>query len=62
MNCPKCENELREDMFCENCNEYLFNMDKDKKKRCGKKLVKSFWYYGRVSCIIYMYSYGCSDN
>ena len=36
MNCPKCENELREDMFCENCNEYLFNMDKDKKSDIAK--------------------------
>lgn len=42
MNCPKCENELREDMFCENCNEYLFNMDKDKKSDIAKSWLKVF--------------------
>ena len=42
MNCPKCENELRTDMFCENCNEYLFNMDKDKKGDAVKSWLKVF--------------------
>ena len=42
MNCPKCGNSLREDMFCENCKEYLFNMDKPKKGDTAKSWLKVF--------------------
>lgn len=42
MNCPKCGNELREDMFCDNCKEYLFNMDKPKKGDAAKSWIKFF--------------------
>lgn len=40
MNCPKCGNTLREDMFCENCNEYLTNADTPKKGKPKKSLIK----------------------
>lgn len=42
MICPKCGNSLREDMFCENCKEYLFNMDKPKKGDAVKSWLKVF--------------------
>ena len=42
MECPKCGSTLREDMFCENCNEYLFNMDKPKKGETAKSQLKRF--------------------
>ena len=42
MKCPKCKNELRADMFCEHCKEYLFNIDRDKKSDIAKSWLKIF--------------------
>ena len=42
MKCPKCKNELRADMFCEHCKEYLFNIDRDNKSDIAKSWLKIF--------------------
>ena len=42
MQCPKCGNTLRSDMYCEHCKEFLFNMDKPQKGDVAKSWLKVF--------------------
>ena len=42
MQCPKCGNTLRSDMYCEHCKEFLFNMDKPQKGDVAKSWLMVF--------------------